>query len=69
MAWRMRRFCWEKTHWYLIDIIDTLHIGKIKKQFSTRYDRKKIYLDLGFTVDDKDIMKHEIKAYNQDALF
>lgn len=69
MAWRMRRFCWEKTHWYLIDIIDTLHIGKIKKQFSTRYDRKKIYLDLWFTVDDKDIMKHEIKAYNQDALF
>lgn len=69
MAWRMRRYCGNKTHWYLIDIIDTLHIWKIKKQFSTRYDRKKIYLDLWFTVDDGEIMKHKIETYPQDSLF
>ncbi len=69
MAWRMRRYCGNKTHWYLIDIIDTLHIWKIRKQFSTRYDRKKIYLDLWFTVDDGEIMKHKIETYPQDSLF
>lgn len=52
MAWRMRRNCWDKKCWYLIDMADIIKVWWGKAYYGWASQRAKIYWDLGFDLQD-----------------
>lgn len=49
-AWRVRRYFWEKEHWYFIDMMDVIQVWEGRKYYWGISARKKIYKDLWFSL-------------------